>query len=72
MFQNIASQIDRFTAASGVNVVGIDDYELPGDDQHLIGNYPDLASAKKAAAAHTKSTGEKTLLYDTSGIVKGQ
>jgi len=50
-----AEQIEKMMAAKralmpkeGYNLVGVDDYEEPGEDLYLIGNY---ASAEDAEAA---------------------
>lgn len=45
----------------GFNLVGIDEYEEPGDELYLIGNYP---TRKQAEAAQKKrSSDERTVIY---------
>lgn len=46
---------------SGVNLVGLDDFDLPGEQFYLIGNFPTMEESLTAQAAWSHS--DKTYIY---------
>ena len=52
----------RFIPKKGFNVVGIDDYEIPGEQLYLVGHF-DNESAAKAALGKFQKTNPGTLSY---------
>ena len=48
----------------GFNLVGLDDYEDPGEQLYLIGNFPSRAEAEKEMKARMKTgNGDKMFIY---------
>jgi hypothetical protein len=48
----------------GYNVVGVDDYESPGHELFLVGNFPSKAEAEKAKKARERGApGHKFYVY---------
>ena len=48
----------------GYNVVGVDDYESPGNELFLVGNFPTKSAAEKAKKAREKQApGNKFYVY---------
>lgn len=54
---------DRHIPVSGFNLVGLDDFELPGEQLYLIGNFPTMEEALAAQAAWSHS--DKTYIYES-------
>ena len=54
-------------AGEGFNVVGVDDFELPGEQMYLVGNFPDRAAAEAALWAILRAEGAQSLGADAGG-----
>ena len=66
-----AAAVKKFTPKKGVNLVGIDDYEIPGEGYYLIGNFDDAETAKKFAAT-IHDNDDKTVLIGPDGVLPNQ
>jgi hypothetical protein len=51
----------RMTPTTGFNVVGVDDFELPGEKLYLIGHYKSEPEAEAAKARHEKEHPDETV-----------
>ncbi len=51
--ENMADKA-RLTPKAGFNVVGVDDYELPGSQLYLIGHFSNESKAKASLARFKK------------------
>lgn len=57
-------QMDALTPKEGYNLVGLDDYEEPGDQLFLIGHYKTHARALAAQSDHNRRNKDvKTYIY---------
>jgi len=55
---------DEFTPDSGFNLVGMDDFEDPGDELYLVGNFPSKNAAELARDVRLKDDpNEKLFIY---------
>jgi len=55
----------RMIPKTGANLVGLDDYEEPGEELYLIGHFPSLQAAEKAQKARKKNLpNEVTYIYE--------
>lgn len=62
----LAMQKDRarFIPETGFNVVGVDTFEIPGEQLYLIGHYSTQAKAEAALVAFQKrSKGDSAYIY---------
>ena len=47
----VFAEIDRFTPTSGANLVGVDAFELPGEDSvYLVGHFATVEEAEREKA----------------------
>ena len=46
-FDKRMAALDAMTPEEGFNLVGVDDYEEPGDELYLVGNYPTKEEAER-------------------------
>lgn len=62
--QAMLAQKRKLTPKVGFNLVGLDDFELPGDQLFLISHHTTEADAKKAQKVYAKTNaGIKTFIY---------
>ena len=59
-------------AGEGYNVVGLDDYEEPGDELYLVANVDTQEEAEKLAKEHTAKTKDKAFVYGPPDEDEGQ
>ena len=64
MLKAMKKDRERFTPKTGFNLVGVDDFERPGEQLYLIDHFPDRDAAEKALAARKKvRPREKVYIY---------
>lgn len=54
------SAIEKLTPKTGYNLVGVDDYELPGEELYLVAHYKTAIEAAAARDARRKANPGKT------------
>ena len=55
----------KFLPQSGYNVVGVDDFELPGEQMFLVGHYPTREAAQAALEKFKeRNPGHEGYVYD--------
>lgn len=58
----------KFIPKAGFNLVGLDDYEKPGEQLFLVKNYKDRSEAESALKARAKANpGTKYFIYGPDG-----
>ncbi len=55
--------LQRFIPKTGFNLVGLDDFEKPGEQLYLINSYGSRAEAEKAMKAYGQKTDDKLFIY---------
>ena len=56
---------EQFTPETGANLVGLDDFEAPGEELYLVGNFPTKQAAEFERARRLKETpNEKLFVYE--------
>ena len=54
----------KFIPKAGFNVVGVDEFEMPGDQLYLVGHFVDEKAAKAALAKFKKANqDEQAYIY---------
>jgi len=71
MMSLMAKNAEQCRPKKGFNLVGVDDYELPGEQLFVIKSFQDLDEAKEAEAAYLKKHPHTTVyVYGPKGTVK--
>jgi hypothetical protein len=66
--ERILKEVDQFTPTSGFNVVGVDDFELPGECLFLVGHFDEEDEANAVRDAKREaSPGTKFYVYGPRG-----
>ena len=64
MLDEMRADIKRFTPEQGYNLVGVDDFEMPGKQLYLIGHFATRAEAEAAQRDfNARSNGDKAYIY---------
>lgn len=64
----ILAEKEKFTPASGANLVGVDDYEDPGECLYLVGHFATVEAAEQEKANRlAKDPEEKLYVYPAKG-----
>lgn len=64
MLKEMQKDRERFTPKTGYNVVGVDDFERPGEQLYLISHHKDMAAAQAALEAFkARSKGDAAYIY---------
>lgn len=66
VFEKMLDAVNELTPkpGKGYNVVGVDEYEEPGEELYLVGNFPtEEAAEKKLAAKEKEIPGQKFYIY---------
>jgi len=67
MLRAMQKDMQRFIPATGFNVVGVDDFEPPGEQLYLISHHDDQAGAEAALEAfQARSKGDKAYIYPST------
>lgn len=60
--------IDQMTPAQGFNVVGVDDYEDPGEELYLVGHTETMEEAQELVDQRKRNNPQETLhIYGQKG-----
>jgi hypothetical protein len=64
MIEEMAADKDQFRPVQGFNLVGVDDFEVPGKQLYLIGHYSTVAEAREAQERFDRrSNGDPSYIY---------
>ncbi len=76
MIKKIEDEVERFTPKEGYNVVGEDDFEMPGERLHLLGHFKTREEAEASKKRHEEEMADdgndmdKVHIYGPSGEEK--
>ena len=60
MLKEKSADKKKFIPKSGFNVVGVDDFEMPGEQLYLVGHFTDKKAAEAALARFQKANPDET------------
>lgn len=63
MLKAMIDDAAKFVPRKGYNVVGVDDFEAPGEQLYLIGNFDNEVEAEVVRAENEAATGDATYIY---------
>lgn len=73
MIGRMQEESKRLTPTRGINLVGIDTFDYPGEGYYLVGNYHTEAEARAAIPDQQKETPyDKFVLIGPDGVLPNQ
>ena len=61
--KSMQKDMKQFIPKEGFNLVGLDDFEMPGEQLYLIRSFQTRAEAEKALKAYAQKTDDKLFIY---------